>query len=72
MVKLCYFRSQFGDIYQEDYFIDYLKPDIRVVKELPLELQSLDLEAMGSMVRLITIYLRIPNSTAFSMRPANR
>ncbi|XP_041995477.1 O-fucosyltransferase 15-like [Salvia splendens] len=42
--------SQFGDIYQEDYFIDYLKPDIRVVKELPLELQSLDLEAMGSMV----------------------
>ncbi|KAG6419200.1 hypothetical protein SASPL_121416 [Salvia splendens] len=27
-----------------------LQPDIRVVKELPLELQSLDLEAMGSMV----------------------
>ncbi|KAH6826932.1 O-fucosyltransferase family protein [Perilla frutescens var. hirtella] len=42
--------SQFGDIYQEDYFIDYLKPDIRIVKELPMELQSLDLEAMGSMV----------------------
>ncbi|KAG6419194.1 hypothetical protein SASPL_121408 [Salvia splendens] len=42
--------TPFSDIYQEDYFIDYLKPDIRVVKELPLELQSLDLEAMGSMV----------------------
>ncbi|KAG6419193.1 hypothetical protein SASPL_121407 [Salvia splendens] len=61
MQTLCFFRgfmfssvwryaSQFSDIYQEDYFIDYLKPDIRVVKELPLELQSLDLEAMGSMV----------------------
>lgn len=42
--------SQFGDIYQEDYFIDYLKPDIRIIKELPMELQSLDLEAIGSMV----------------------
>ncbi|KAI3680495.1 hypothetical protein L6452_35266 [Arctium lappa] len=42
--------SQFGDIYQEDYFIDYLKPDIRIVKELPKELQSLDLEAIGSVV----------------------
>ncbi|KVI09370.1 hypothetical protein Ccrd_012230 [Cynara cardunculus var. scolymus] len=41
---------QFGDIYQEDYFIDYLKPDIRIVKELPKELQSLDLEAIGSVV----------------------
>lgn len=51
-----FFLSQFGDIYQEDYFIDYLKPDIRIVKELPMELQSLDLEAMGSMVRLICIY----------------
>ncbi|XP_057764973.1 O-fucosyltransferase 15-like isoform X2 [Salvia miltiorrhiza] len=42
--------SQFGDIYQEDYFINYLKPDIRIIKELPMELQSLDLEAIGSMV----------------------
>ncbi|GJT50947.1 GDP-fucose protein O-fucosyltransferase [Tanacetum coccineum] len=33
--------SQFADIYQDDYFIDYLKPDIRIVKELPKELQSL-------------------------------
>ncbi|KAL8461523.1 hypothetical protein ACS0TY_032852 [Phlomoides rotata] len=42
--------SQFGDIYQEGFFISYLKPDIRVVRELPMELQSLDLEAIGSMV----------------------
>ncbi|KAL3345614.1 hypothetical protein AABB24_024526, partial [Solanum stoloniferum] len=42
--------SQFGDIYQEEHFIDYLKPDIRVVRELPQELQSLDLQAIGSLV----------------------
>ncbi|OVA19998.1 GDP-fucose protein O-fucosyltransferase [Macleaya cordata] len=42
--------SQFSDIYQEEHFINYLKPDIRVVKELPVELQSLDLEAIGSVV----------------------
>ncbi|XP_057841686.2 O-fucosyltransferase 2 isoform X1 [Cryptomeria japonica] len=42
--------SQFGDIYQEDYFINYLKPDVNIVKELPLELQSLDIEAIGSLV----------------------
>ncbi|PWA89618.1 GDP-fucose protein O-fucosyltransferase [Artemisia annua] len=47
--------SQFGDIYQDDYFIDYLKPDIRIVKELPKELQSLDLEAIGSMVTDVDI-----------------
>ncbi|KAG5392004.1 hypothetical protein IGI04_021967 [Brassica rapa subsp. trilocularis] len=40
--------SQFGDIYQEEHFIKYLSPDIRIVKELPKELQSLDLEAIGS------------------------
>ncbi|KAG2323709.1 hypothetical protein Bca52824_006437 [Brassica carinata] len=42
--------SQFGDIYQEGHFINYLSPDIRIVKELPKELQSLDLEAIGSVV----------------------
>ncbi|XP_021819691.1 uncharacterized protein At1g04910-like [Prunus avium] len=42
--------SQFGDIYQEEHFIKYLTPDIRIVKELPKELQSLDLEAIGSVV----------------------
>ncbi|TKY53981.1 GDP-fucose protein O-fucosyltransferase [Spatholobus suberectus] len=42
--------SQFSDIYQEERFINYLTPDIRIVKELPTELQSLDLEAIGSVV----------------------
>jgi len=42
--------QKFGDIYQEDYFINYLKSDIRIVKDLPVELQSLDLEVIGSLV----------------------
>ncbi|KAG0612257.1 hypothetical protein M758_6G014000 [Ceratodon purpureus] len=42
--------SQFGDLYDEDYFIDYLKDDVRIVKELPFELQSLDLEAIEAVV----------------------
>ncbi|WCJ20153.1 O-fucosyltransferase family protein [Euphorbia peplus] len=42
--------SQFSDIYQEEHFINYLTPDIRLVKELPEELRSLDLEAIGSIV----------------------
>ncbi|KAL5997836.1 O-fucosyltransferase 8 [Asimina triloba] len=42
--------SQFGDIYQEDYFINYLKNDISIVKELPSHLQSLDMEAIGSLI----------------------
>ncbi|EPS69385.1 hypothetical protein M569_05376, partial [Genlisea aurea] len=47
--------SQFGDIYQEDHFIDYLKPDIEIVKRIPEELQSLDLEAIGSLVTDVDI-----------------
>ncbi|KAF3772072.1 Uncharacterized protein EJ110_NYTH58821 [Nymphaea thermarum] len=43
-------ESKFGDIYQEEFFINYLKDDIRIVKELPEELQSLDLRAIGSIV----------------------
>lgn len=43
-------HSQFGDIYQEEHFIEYLSPDIRIVKKLPNNLQSLDLEAIGSVV----------------------
>ncbi|KAL0534558.1 hypothetical protein IC582_028849 [Cucumis melo] len=42
--------SQFSDIYQEDHFINYMTPDIHIVKELPDNLQSLDLEAIGSVV----------------------
>ncbi|XP_074307466.1 O-fucosyltransferase 15 [Silene latifolia] len=42
--------SQFGDIYQEEHFINYLKPDIHIVKELPEELRSLDLDAIDSVI----------------------
>ncbi|KAH9610775.1 hypothetical protein KSS87_013711 [Heliosperma pusillum] len=42
--------SQFGDIYQEEHFINYLKPDIHIVKELPKELRSLDLDAIDSVI----------------------
>ncbi|XP_021889107.1 uncharacterized protein At1g04910 isoform X2 [Carica papaya] len=42
--------SQFGDIYQEEHFTTYLASDIRIVNELSKELQSLDLEAIGSVV----------------------
>ncbi|XVF87788.1 hypothetical protein PTKIN_Ptkin18bG0149100 [Pterospermum kingtungense] len=47
--------SQFSDIYQEEHFINYLTPDIRIVKELPEELKSLDLEAIGSVVTDVDI-----------------
>ncbi|XVF87312.1 hypothetical protein PTKIN_Ptkin18bG0110000 [Pterospermum kingtungense] len=42
--------SQFGDIYQEDYFMHTLKDDLDIVKELPPHLQSLDIEAIGSLI----------------------
>ncbi|KAF8075483.1 hypothetical protein N665_1091s0010 [Sinapis alba] len=47
--------SQFEDIYQVEHFIKYLSPDIRIVKNLPKELQSLDLEAIGSLVTDIDV-----------------
>ncbi|KAL1212827.1 O-fucosyltransferase 8 [Cardamine amara subsp. amara] len=34
--------SQFGDIYQEDRFIDYLKDEVNIVKDLPQHLKSTD------------------------------
>lgn len=43
--------SQFGDIYQEEYFMSMLKDEINIVKELPPHLRSLDIEALGSLVR---------------------
>ncbi|XWS19721.1 hypothetical protein CRYUN_Cryun31cG0040400 [Craigia yunnanensis] len=42
--------SQFGDIYQEDYFMRILKDDLDIVKELPPHLKSLDIEAIGSLI----------------------
>lgn len=47
--------SQFEDIYQVEHFIKYLSPEIRIVKKLPKELQSLDLEAIGSLVTDIDV-----------------
>ncbi|XP_061342690.1 O-fucosyltransferase 8 [Gastrolobium bilobum] len=42
--------SQFGDIYQEEYFMYILKDDISIEKELPPHMKSLDLEAIGSQI----------------------
>ncbi|GLT68323.1 hypothetical protein SLA2020_405690 [Shorea laevis] len=42
--------SQFGDIYQEDYFINTLKEEVDIVKELPPHLMSIDFEAIGSLI----------------------
>ncbi|KAL3520035.1 hypothetical protein ACH5RR_018184 [Cinchona calisaya] len=41
---------QFGDIYQDDYFINMMENEVDIVKELPPELKLLDLEAIGSKV----------------------
>ncbi|TYI27287.1 hypothetical protein ES332_A05G167200v1 [Gossypium tomentosum] len=45
--------SQFGDIYQEDYFLRILKDDIDIVKELPPHLKPLDIEAMGTLIYIV-------------------
>ncbi|KAL4627165.1 hypothetical protein ACB092_05G148300 [Castanea dentata] len=42
--------SQFGDIYQEEYFMSTLKDEVNIVKELPPHLSSLDFEALGSLI----------------------
>ncbi|OVA00115.1 GDP-fucose protein O-fucosyltransferase [Macleaya cordata] len=42
--------SQFGDIYQEEHFMNTLKDEVNIVKELPSHLQSLDIEAIGSLI----------------------
>ncbi|KAG9137824.1 hypothetical protein Leryth_022288 [Lithospermum erythrorhizon] len=42
--------SQFGDLYQEDHFMNSLIDDVDIVKELPHKFQSLDMEAIGSLV----------------------
>ncbi|CAL5412371.1 unnamed protein product [Camellia sinensis] len=42
--------SQFGDIYQEEHFMNSLKDDINIVKELPSHLKSLDFKAIGSQI----------------------
>ncbi|XP_075496749.1 O-fucosyltransferase 8-like isoform X2 [Primulina tabacum] len=42
--------SQFHDIYQEDTFMNTLKNNVNIVKELPSNLKSKDLKAIGSLV----------------------
>ncbi|CAL1400899.1 unnamed protein product [Linum trigynum] len=42
--------SQFGDIYQERHFLDMMKEEVDIVKELPSRFQSLDTEAIGSLI----------------------
>ncbi|KAK3007354.1 hypothetical protein RJ639_017829 [Escallonia herrerae] len=42
--------SQFGDIYQEEYFTNTLKDEVDIVKELPPHLRSLDVVAIGSQI----------------------
>ncbi|KAI3710150.1 hypothetical protein L2E82_39924 [Cichorium intybus] len=42
--------SQFGDIYQEDYFIKTLKDEVNIIKNLPSHLESLDFKEIGSLI----------------------
>ncbi|KDP21114.1 hypothetical protein JCGZ_21585 [Jatropha curcas] len=42
--------SQFGDIYQEEYFMKVMKDTINIVKELPSHFKSIDIEAIGSLI----------------------
>ncbi|XP_042503096.1 O-fucosyltransferase 8-like isoform X2 [Macadamia integrifolia] len=42
--------SQFGDIYQEEYFMNLLKDEVNILKELPYNLQSVDIEAIGGLI----------------------
>jgi len=42
ILRKCVNGSQFGDIYQEDHFIEYLKDEVNIVKNLPQHLKSTD------------------------------
>ncbi|CAL1410416.1 unnamed protein product [Linum trigynum] len=42
--------SQFGDIYQEKHFLDMMKEEVDIVKELPSRFKSLDIEPIGSLI----------------------
>ena len=71
MTTLCFYGnmcSHFGDLYDECYFIDYLKEDVRIVKDLPIELHSLDLNAMESVVSSACVLNHL-SWLHFSIRP---
>lgn len=54
--------SQFGDIYQEGYFINTLKEEVDIVKELPPHLKSIDSKAIGSLVcSLLSFHFALKN-----------
>ncbi|KAL1819342.1 hypothetical protein ACET3Z_014211 [Daucus carota] len=40
-----------GDIYQEEHFVNSLKDEVNIIKESPSHLHSLDMEAIGSLIR---------------------
>lgn len=42
--------SQFEDIYEEEHFMETLKDEVNIVKDLPSHLKLLDLETAGSIV----------------------
>ncbi|KAI3720978.1 hypothetical protein L2E82_31978 [Cichorium intybus] len=42
--------SQFGDTYQEDYFIKTLKDEVNIAKNLPSHLDSLDVKELGTLI----------------------
>ncbi|XP_062095921.1 O-fucosyltransferase 8-like [Humulus lupulus] len=42
--------SKFGDIYQENHFIETMKDEVDIVKELPPDLKSVHFEAIGSLI----------------------
>ncbi|XP_019157921.1 PREDICTED: uncharacterized protein At1g04910 [Ipomoea nil] len=42
--------SQFEDIYEEEHFMETLKDEVNIVKDLPPHLKLLDLETAGSIV----------------------
>ncbi|KAI9198583.1 hypothetical protein LWI28_018623 [Acer negundo] len=42
--------SQFGDIYQEEHFMNMLKDEINIIKELPPYMKSIDIEVIGSLI----------------------
>ncbi|XAR59264.1 hypothetical protein NMG60_11015008 [Bertholletia excelsa] len=50
--------SQFGDIYEEEHFLNSLKDEVNIIKELPNHLKSLHFEAIGSLVCKTCYYIR--------------
>ena len=40
-----------GDIYQEEHFVNSLKDEVNIIKVSPSHLHSLDMEAIGSLIR---------------------